>query len=541
MTLDGFIAVLTLLIGGYALVSPVRRMQLMLSARGILPISLFAIFGIIYFEFFSFLGAPCIFVLKDTCDWFVLYADGPINPQQAAFLIVMGWLIILVWQISNNRLRDKDLPALARLVEKLADERRFSELLDIVQPILDLIDESARRERPHQKRRDLLAPDSSTVQKKQLIASMRGGAEVQTLSLRQRCWSKVKFWIGSGLPTGSREELAAQDILHILLKQQEVIEHICQSRPRFGARLLGIQANGVNDFSDRLLEWMIEHPASVLYDEIQGNQNSIGVAIELLGENSILSALFREAAVAQRLDAYRPVGESALARLNPAHDPGYCGSLKFPHDVHWNERGRWRDSTYVAIRFFDVMVRSAASQNVPWHMWLYYMTHFIKRLEKLYDDNGDGVDIDAEWPTRAAALIYEIISTLREWIRLATRVDENSIHRTPENDRVDHENDNIPKSAAIALGMSMKTIILSDRISDRFKAYILEVAVRTVNDLPPNASTARLRKVTLQSIAEGGIAGGGEEYQDRIADLYREIKKPWHDDLADFEAMIRCA
>ncbi|MCK9544121.1 MAG: hypothetical protein M0R03_19050 [Novosphingobium sp.] len=538
MTLDGFITFLTLLIGGYALISPVRRMQLRLAARGILPLSGFAIAGIIYFEFFSLLGVPCLFELKETCAWVELNENGPISPQQAAFLIVLGWLAILLWQISNHRLRDKDLPALARLAQQLADERRFAELLDIVQPSLDLIDESARRERPHQKRRDLLAPSSRTLHLEQLLAQLSGDGEGETPSLRQRWWSKVKFWFGSRLPNGAREELAAQDILHIILKQQEVIEHICQSRPRFGARLLGLRANSVNDFSDRFLEWMIEHPASALYEEIQGNQNLIGVAFEIPSKNSILSALFQDSDVAQQLDAYRPVAESALARLNPANDPGYCGSLNLPHDVHWNERGRWRDTTFVTIQFFDIMVRSATSQNVPWHMWLYYMPHFIKSLEGLYDDKGDGVNADAEWPTRAAALIYEIISTLREWIRLATRVDENSVHRTPENDRVDHENGNIPKSAAIALGMSMKTLILSDRISDGFKEYILEIAVRTVSDLPPSGSTARLRNVTLQSIAEGGIAGGGDEYRERIADLYQEIKKPWHDDLTDFEAMI---
>ena len=38
MTLDGFITSLTLLIGGYALISPVRKMQLHLAARGIEPL-----------------------------------------------------------------------------------------------------------------------------------------------------------------------------------------------------------------------------------------------------------------------------------------------------------------------------------------------------------------------------------------------------------------------------------------------------------------------------------------------------------------------
>lgn len=538
MTLDGFITFLTLLIGGYALIPPVRRMQLRLAARGIVPWSLAAIGGVLYFEFFSLLALPCPASRDGMCSTIELGPDGPITPQQAAFLVVLAWLLILLWQLSHHRLRDRDLPALNRLSQQLVEERRFTELLDLVQPTLTLIDECARRERPFQKRRDRLAPRTARMQLEQWIAQLDGGVAAPQHSFRLNLWSKVKSWYGDRLPDGTREEEAAKDVLHVLLKQRDVVEHICQSRPRFAAHLLGLQAYGVNDFSDRMLEWMIEHPESTLYEEVQENQNLPGAAYEVPEQNALLHALFSDAELAKRLDAYRPVAESALAKLNPANDPAYCRSLNLPHDGLWEERGRWRDSTYTTIRFFDIMVRAAASQNVQWHMWLYYMPHFVKWLEKLYADDGEGVDVDAEWPTRAAALLYDIVGTLREWVRLAAQLDENSAHREPENDRVDHENGNIPKSAAIALGMCVKTIIQSNRISDRFKQYILEIALRTVNEMPPGGPMAKLREVTLRSIAVGGVVSGGDEYRQRLVDLYQEIKQPWHHDVDDFEPMI---
>jgi hypothetical protein len=46
-------------------------------------------------------------------------------------------------------------------------------------------------------------------------------------------------------------------------------------------------------------------------------------------------------------------------------------------------------------------------------------------------------------------------------------------------------------------------------------------------------------EVTSQSTAEGGVAGGGHKYRDRIVDLYQDLKQPWCKDVTDFEPMIR--
>lgn len=538
MTLDGLITFLTLLIGGYALLPSVRRIQLRLAAPGIVWWSLLASAGVLYFQFFDLLALPCPANLGPACGWTELGRPGSMTPQQAAFLVVLAWLLLLLWRLRRHKLRDRDMPNLSKLSRQLVEEDRVNELLDLTQPYLTLIDDCARRERPFQKYRDRLARDSARIQLEQLLVKLDGEISAPPPIIRLSIGSKIKAWIGNRLPDGTREEEAANDVLRLLLKEREVVEHICKSRPGFAARLLSLQSYRVNDFSDRMLQWMVEHPESTFYEEIQQTQNLLHGAYQIPEHNALLHALFVDAEVATQLDAYRPVAEAALARLNPANDPAYCRSLNLPYDVLWDERGRWRDTTYATIRYFDIMVRAAASQNVQWHMWLYYMPHVVKWLEKTYTEDAEGVDATDEWPTRCAALLYEIVAALREWIQLAGVLGENSVHREPENDRVDHENGNIPKSAAIALGMCVNTIVMSDRIGDRFKGYILGVALRTVNEMPAGGTLTKLRRVILESIAQGGVMSGGDPYQERLVDLYREIEQPWHHDVDDFEAMI---
>tara|TARA_B100000678_G_scaffold276618_2_gene269643 strand:+ start:223 stop:1854 length:1632 start_codon:yes stop_codon:yes gene_type:complete len=539
MTLDGFITLLTLLVAGYALVPVVRRMQLRLAARGALLLQLFIVlFGVLYFEFWELTSRPCPSAFGEFCPWLELRADGPVKPQQAAFLVALAGLILIAWSLTHWQIRDRDIPSLKRLVDRLLEERRYSEVIDMLQPSLQLLDESAGRKRPYQLRRDRWAPTSDPHLLQLAFLETDDDHEAESPCWLRRASSKCKSWVGRCLPTGDKEQEAAADLLRTLFRRSELIEHICRDRPRFAAHLLGLQTFGVDDFADDLLTWMVGHPESVLYQEIALTQNLKGISYELEPSNYTLFALLSDVEVAQRLEAYRPVGEAGLARINEAIDPRYCSSLNLPHDNHWQERGRLKDPTYVSVRFFDIMVRSAVSQNVNWHMWLYYMPHFVDALEEIYDDSSAQVDREAEWPTRAASLLYEIIDCLREWVRLASRVDDQSIHRLPENDRVEHENGNIPKSAAIALGMSVRTIVVSERISDRFKEYILAISLRTVNDLPRNGAMAELRAVTLRSIAQGGLIDRGDEYQQMLRDLYESIHEPWHNDVDDFEELI---
>ncbi|MGY4396434.1 hypothetical protein ACVWZA_001614 [Sphingomonas sp. UYAg733] len=549
MTLDGFLTFLALLIGALTIVPPVRRLQLQVAMGSFLLSSIVGTLAVLYFEFFDLVAPYCPAVLGPVCSIIEVSSVTSSGPQRAAFAVVFVWLVIGLVGAAWPRVHVRAMPTIERLVTKLAETHRFSELVDFIEPGLAKIDETARRQRPFQRRYDRIAPAAANAQLDKWInsllareASLFENAEAPRESWPDRAKAKFKngivWFVKGNLPSGAREQAAAEGILRTLLSKREIIEYIAEFRPAFGARLLHFESYEVDGFSERFLEQLIARPGSALYEEIRGNGNLANCGYDIPSHNAVLHSVLDDATVAQRLEVYRPLGEYVLAQLNPVNSPEYCRSLNAAYDHHWNERGRWRDPTYVTIRFFDIMVQAAACQNVDWHMWLYYMPHFIDNLEALYDDSGERVDKTDEWPTRAAQLIYWVFDAMRDWVRVATKVPTDSRHRLPDNDRVDHENGNIPKSAALAMGMCLKTVMLSARIGDRFKQSILELALGTVRDMSPDGDMARLRRVTLKSIAQGGISGGGERYEAILRDFYRGIDKPWHHDFDDFEILI---
>ncbi|MES2442963.1 MAG: hypothetical protein V4574_09040 [Pseudomonadota bacterium] len=532
MTLDGFITFLGLVAAALAIVSPVTRLQLRMAVGRLLVWSALFTGAVLYFEFFELLAIGCPGFLGSACP--SLSRDGPLTPQQAAFLVVFVWLVILANALLRPRTTLRSLPTLERLVRRLAESGRYADLVDVVENSVGFIDDCATGQLPYQLRRARLAG----------VARPRpffepAGADVASSQANPiaEFWAALQRDYVALLPSDAGPREAAEGVLQILLRSGPVVDWVSEHRPRFGTRLLTLRSYKVGDFSERFLGWLISHQSSALYDEVQDNQNLARCGYVLTEHNAILRTLLADATVAERLEAYRPIGDHALVVLSAANAPAYVATLNLPFDAHWDEGGRWRDPTFVAIRFFDIMVQAAACQGVRWHMWLYYMKDVVERLEALYDDQVRE-EVFGEFPTRAARLIYAAFDALSDWVRIAIEVDEESPHRAPANDRVDHENDNIPKSAALALGICMRTVVLSDNIGDRVKRTLFNVALSPLREARMRAGHERLRKVLVDSIVQGGIVGGGPVYLERLQMLYDRIDRPWHDDLDDFRAAL---
>ncbi|MFC4295976.1 hypothetical protein ACFO0A_13020 [Novosphingobium tardum] len=538
MTLDGFITFLGLVAAALAIVSPVTRLQLGMAARRLAWSSVLFTAAILYFEFFDLLALGCPDLLGTACP--VLTKDGAITPQQAAFLVVFVWLVLLAEILRRPSTSLSSLVALERLVARLAESARYAELVEVVERPIGFIDDCAAGELGFQRRRSRLlgAPAIPRLQIR------LGGEELEPNPVRSTgiatFLTTVKRTYVALLPSDAQPREAAERILQTVLRSGSVVDWIAEHRPHFGARLLSLRSHKVGDFSDRFLGNLIAHPGSALYDEVQDNQNLDRCGYVLTGHNKVLRALLTDAALAERLEAYRPIGEHVLGVLSATNAPEYVTTLNLPFDNHWNERGRWRDQTFVAIRYFDILVQASACQNIHWHMWLYYLAHFVERLETFYEEpiNDDGF---GEFPTRGARLIYAAVDALADFVVLAGKVGEGSNHRAPENDRVDHENGNIPKSAALALGICMRTIILSDRISERVQRTLVGVALSPLSDPYLREGHDRLRKVLIGSIIAGGIVGGGAPYLARLRELYAQRDRPWLDDLDDFRTALAAA
>ncbi|MGK2909866.1 hypothetical protein [Sphingobium sp. KCTC 72723] len=538
MTLDGFITFLGLIAAALAIVSPVTRLQLSMARTTLILWSTIFTLSVLYFEFFDLMAMPCPKWTSLYCP--TLSKDGPVTPQQAAFLVVFLWLGVLAYAWLRPRPKVGSLPALRSLIDRFAETGRYGDIVDLANDSVGLADDCAAGELPYQVRRARL---TGAKQRPPLDPVLIGLEEEQPRD-RPPLFSELRNKTGRAfarlLPSDEKMREAADGILQTLLSRRAFVDWVAEHRPRFGARLLGLRSYKVGDYSTRLLGWLISHPGSALYDEIRSNQNLDRCGYVIPERNWFLHALLSDARVAENLEAYQPIGEHMIAVLRVDNAPDYVETLNRAFDHHWDDEGRWRDPVFVGLRFFDIMVQAAACQNVPWHMWLFYTHHVVERLEEIYEDEA-GSEVFGEYPTRAARLLYIAMDNLADWIALAAVVDPQGHHHTPKLATLVHENDNIPKSAALAVGICMRKVVLSDRLGEPFKSTLLEVAIRPLRDSRMRKGHDILRAVLVKSIVEGGILSGGPDYLARLRHLYAEIDKPWHNDVEDFREALEAA
>ncbi|MBV8891618.1 hypothetical protein [Bradyrhizobium sp.] len=145
MTLDGFLTFLTLIIAAYAIIPAVARLRLRLHMTAPLIISVIGFCLVVYFEFFSLLAQPCPNAIGTACRFLAITSEGPISPGQAAFIVVIVWLILAWFGFSRTKLSAHALPNLSRLASELAYEGRYAELTKLIEPHVGLLDRAATR------------------------------------------------------------------------------------------------------------------------------------------------------------------------------------------------------------------------------------------------------------------------------------------------------------------------------------------------------------------------------------------------------------
>lgn len=551
MTLDGFLTFLTLVAAIYALATPVGKLRARLGLAMPISVALLALALVLYLEFFQVLGQPCPATLGRACDWLIFPDDDSFTPPQLAFLVVLIWLAWVVYGYSVSQPRTRALPTLSRLVDNLVYEQRFAEVLKLVEPYLPLIGQAARRRLRLQSLHDHLAVMRSNGPALHYFIYDRDAFEHE--KRRSSFSKKVRRWTGSLarlVPAQRRAETTAQDIARVLFRSEDLRRYIATMRPYFAIPLLRLEMHETRDFSEVYFGDLISDTGSVLYQELEQNQN-----ISSQGEynfpesNRLLHFLFTDARTAKSLEVWKPIGECLLKLLRLDESPGFVDSLNRREEGFDEER--WKNPVWAGIFFFDLMVTAAAYQGVRWHMWLYYFPLFVERLEELYDTSSDPmVNTSDEFPTRSARLIYDVVSTLRRWVLLAPKLPTDSPHTRSEIfshcqsrgwDSWASDNENIPVSAAITLGSCMGTIAMSKRLDDKFAGYMHEVVLRAIKDLGRDSEVGHLRSFLIQSIVHGGQSQRNHDYGRRLANLLPMADHVLRGNVDDYEAALKAA
>lgn len=533
MTLDGFLGAIALCAALFALVPGVQRLRASLALSMQISVAAAALILILWLEFYEPM-LLCAVHWAALCSVLTIPGDSGAVARKGAFMVTLSWGAIAFALHRFSRVRIASVPALSKLAIRLIDEQRLGEALSLLKPHINLFVDASQRRGHWQRLHDRLATFGQP-NPFELIAD-----DKPALGVGWPEWISSLIRLGANaIPAQRRAEAAALNTLQLVHFSPQVVTYLAEQRPDLAPPYLRARIYSRSEFSDAFLEQLIARPGSVLYHEIERNQNlihPIGYAIP--DRNRLLHTLFSNSSFAVEIAAWKPVGDYLERLLDGAEKPGHIAWLN--GSAKWYEREWWRDPAFVALFYFDIMISSAIAQGVQNHMWLFYFPHFADRLARAYDSSSVDIDRNAEFPTRSARLLYEIVSYLAKWIRVFPDLPDGSPHKTLPANR-NQTGTNIPFSAATALGRTFASAVRAGRIDQGVIETLHEIIARTIRDLPSDGPIAGLRQWVIAELVSCGGGTLPHDYLDTLSVLLTNTDHILRFDLDDYGAAINAA
>ena len=531
MTLDGFLTLLALLVAIYALLPKSSSLLLRIGVRYQYLMAVTAFLIIFYVHFNTQAVSLCREIFGYTCDRLPSISNNPtsLTAPQLSFLIVCIWglMACAIYKIFSRPKSTSPLPVISKIVDDLIYKQRYAELIDIVEPRLPTIDKAINRllflQKLHDKVRLL-----GNEEHQYFLGDSGRDPILKRLGLPSMFIRKIDRTVSklaSIIPAYYETQAVAANIIRSLCQSKGLTKYVIKVRPLFALPL--IRLPGTDAFCDAYFRGLISDTDSILYQELESNSvRSPGIRPR--EGNHVLGFLFNDALIAERLGVWKPVGDYMVELLKSDQSSEFIETLNRKTNYSYDECWEDSDPIWAGICFFDIMVTAAAMQGIRWHMWLYYFTHIVGGLVKIYDTSSPEVDESYEFPIKSARLIYEAITAVRGWILLIDKLPHDSPHRNSavlqrQGDQQVHpiqrnDNANIPVSAANVLGICMRKIFLSPNIGQPFKSYIYEIILKTLVKL----ENENCRLLLIHCIVDGGL---GYDIQESMKHEYGRILK----------------
>ncbi|MEP3299365.1 MAG: hypothetical protein ABJO27_23285 [Pseudoruegeria sp.] len=528
MSLDGFLTFTGLMIATYAILSPVSRLRLRLNLYRQLVLAVLAVLLVGFFEFYFELKS----VAPSSLDTIFKYVNFEQNTdgfthQEAAFLVVVAWLMLAALLHSVARPRAIGLRTLMVLSERLHDEGRYLELVELVGPYLETIKRSTERrlfgQRLHHQILDIYLKATNPF----------SSFGVTTKSYIPKAFARHIRPLALLIPSRHRAYEAASSIEGMILKSDGIRHLLLRLKPGFVMKLMDRQGWEHDEFRTRYFQDSLNDNASHFYRELEANQNMDGrFAYFIDPKNVLLTGFFSVASTAAKYGIWKPIGDEA-ARLIRS-DLDYRKLLNGPCP---DDDGLQSDPVNKAIYFFDIMVTSAAKQGVADHMWLMYMSVFVRELELIHDVTDDRVDLNDEFPTLGNRLTYEATRRLRKWILIAKDLPVDSPHLSP-NSLQGRDGASIPYWAARDCVVAMRCLLKSERLTESFVTGHLESYLRDLASLPREGSLSVLRIQMIEGLIHGDRNYGGEDLRANISRFVGGVDHVVIYEVPDFQELL---
>lgn len=279
------------------------------------------------------------------------------------------------------------------------------------------------------------------------------------------------------------EENYAREAFNRIVCRKDYVENTANMRPYFFAEII-MHLNPERltytslDLIDTYFNTLIENKNYYLIQELKDILNVVNLRYPRIDQNRIVFSLMRNLDIIDRSSAWQPFGDNAIKELRAEKRKRGDSFLNKAYSNKYEEE-LWKYISYMAIWFFDIMIRKAIFRKVKYHMWLYYYYHMIdKIINCLYIDSVNEIDETSEWPTNNHYLMYNIMDNQRYWLRC--------IEET--------KNDNLLDCVCINLGRCLHSILVSQdvKIKYRFKSYIVDMVIYLYFELFKKQNTDKI-------------------------------------------------
>lgn len=493
MTLDGFLTFFGLVIAAYALLDPMTKLKFRLDAPGqfILFFSFAAV--ILVFQFIL----PILNSLPQNASiWIVELGFGQpsdlMDNHKISFILTVLWCIFSVLLFSLSRPSGRKLTRLLPLTNRLYDEGRYLELIELVAPYIKPLCVYQNRIHPLLKIHDWMVNAGSIGPP---LGRMRGDSEWRAPKIMRPGIRKL----ANSLPKFHKRTHAAQSIVETVAKSPDIRRELQVHQAEFTVSFFRRFQKDTYDEFDKFIMGSMQNPESFLRNDIRSTVGTQGETYALSSKCVTLMGFLGDVCFAKDSGIWRPVAEAALKSLREDDDyrKALLGSPPFEDDDLFD------DITYSAIHFFDIMITRAAYQGVEDNFWLMYMAIFVEKMLELPDVCRPQAEYAEEFPTLGSRDIYEAQSRLQNWVDLAWRLPEDNVHTTAESIEEAQDICAIPYWAAHSLCRALRAIILSPNVADSFKVERLDGFIRTASGIPQGGKSSYLREF----LANGLIVG----------------------------------
>lgn len=254
----------------------------------------------------------------------------------------------------------------------------------------------------------------------------------------------------------------ASEILEKFVYQKDFAKYLASNNPKLAIDILNNDSHSREQSPHKLVEAFLEDSNSIFYTEVYKASNE-GVS----EETPLMQVILGDTEKAEKLNVYRPVGEYNIQYLK---ELGRIDNdeLQLEVDVRFSEFLKLKNPIYAGMFFYNTLLRDAINKGVQWHMWVYYLSYWVRGI--VDNAKSEHWTVRTEFPNRYAYFLYELTSTQKYLI-----VDHMGEDKIKVENLNDHDNGNIFKCTCDSLTRGTAAILGSSEISDGFQIYIADM------------------------------------------------------------------